>query len=827
MSWRPLLVFGALATLLVAQEKLSVAGPEPATLQLGETARIQLTIEGRGADPRTPELPTVEGLQLQASAPSTRMFQSWNGRTQTQQYSVQFTVFVKPQHDGAFTIPPIKLWTGTREQQTPPLHLDVVKDIKGEEFGYLDVRVEPQRVYVHEPIRVRIEFGVDAGLRPVIDVVPGSRQRYIDFEVQAPWLSQLDGAETLPVAEPQDGRIVVCNHTTQTAEYDPDHVRGGRRYQSFVFERAFLPTRIGTLELSAPMLRYDVLLRQGRVGIFGEMVGAENKNYYVYGKPCSIEVLPIPEAGRPDPYYGAVGRFEVEASLDKSSVKLGSSVKLTFIVRGRGNLEFLRVPELDSLPGLHKLGQTEKRSADSVQVTYDLTPLQVDVHEVPAIEWNYFDTTPGVEKFVTVHTRPLPLEVKKPEHEETLAPLPDAATKSVTPGVDDILDLRELTPGGEAVRQPAPWWLPWLALLLPWIAVGGFVGLRRVQRRRRSDVLGARARGAARNLDRALQDGVDPATALAQYVGDRLGIPAAAAIGPDLPSRLTAAGVDAELAAEVAGSLDAGIAARYGGGGSLDADAVRALAQQLEGQRLGGAGGKLPLWLLATALALPLPLRAQQGAAGTEAYRRGDYQAAIDAFEGALAHSRDRRLYYDLGNSYYRQGDLPHALWAYECARLGMPRDPDLLANLKLVRQKLQLGDGGGEPFLQTLAQLSSYFTPRELVGICAAMQLLAALLLVFGWRSLPLRVLGLLVLLPALALALDLLWLQPQRPRRGIALQQVAITAEPRAQAPVVATVQPGVELEVAGGDPGSWLRVQIEGRKGYAPGARVAEVR
>ena len=103
--------------------------------------------------------------------------------------------------------------------------------------------------------------------------------------------------------------------------------------------------------------------------------------------------------------------------------------------------------------------------------------------------------------------------------------------------------------------------------------------------------------------------------------------------------------------------------------------------QQLEGLRLAVPGAAA-----AVAALLVAPAHAQEGEAGIDAYRRGEYQAAIHAFQ-AIDHSRDRRLDYDLGNSYYRQGDLPHALWAYECARLGMPRDADLLANLKLVSQ--------------------------------------------------------------------------------------------------------------------------------------------
>ncbi|GAB4147316.1 MAG: hypothetical protein Fur0037_15490 [Planctomycetota bacterium] len=818
----------ALAGLLggagLAQEKLSVSGPEPATLRLGDTARIVLTVEGRGADPKPPAVADVDGLEIRVSAPSTRMFQSWDGRNATTHYSVQFTLYLTPTRDGVFTIPPIRIWTGTREQQTKPLQLEVVKDMKGEEFGYLEVRVQSERVYVHEPIRIRVEFGVDRGLRPVLDVVPNTRQRYIDYEVQAPWLSEMEGAVSLPVEDPPNGRIVVCNRTTQMADFDPDHERRGRRYNSFVFERAFLPTRIGRIELTAPMLRYDVLLREGRVGFFGETVGSETRNYYVYGKPLAIDVLPIPEEGRPEPFYGAVGRFEIDASLDRDDVELGASVKLKFSIRGQGNMEFLRVPPLESLPGLHKLGQTEKRTQDSVEVTYDLAPIEMSVREVPSIEWNYFDTTPGVESFKTVRTKPLALHVRPLPEGQTLPPLSGSEHESVTPGVDDIADLRDLEPGGEILAADAPLWLSWLSLLLPWGLVLGFAWLRSSIARSREDVAGRRARTAAKAFARALGAGADPAAALSAYLGDRLGLPPSAMIGPDARERLSRTGLPADLVERSCLAIESGIEARYGGGGGIREDEARALVSELE--RCFRRPRSVPLLVLAMMLIPSLAAQAQDASAGVEAYRRGDYEAAARCFERAIAGSKDRRLYYDLGNCRYRQQDYAGALWAYECARLGMPRDPDLLANIRLCREKLRLA-GGEEPFLEALRALLRSFAERELIWIGAALHLLAAAFLIFGRRSLPGRVTGAFLMVPAAALSLELLWFAPARPPLAIAARRIEMTGEPRKGSPVIATVDPGVELAFLGDSLPGYVRVLAGTRRGYAPAGSVLVVR
>jgi hypothetical protein len=78
-------------------------------------------------------------------------------------------------------------------------------------------------------------------------------------------------------------------------------------------------------------------------------------------------------------------------------------------------------------------------------------------------------------------------------------------------------------------------------------------------------------------------------------------------------------------------------------------------------------------------------------AAGNAAYEAGDYSAAIDRYrevaESGVAH---RDLYYNLGNAYFKSGDLGHAVLWYERS-LGLdPRNDDTRANLAVVRAMLR-----------------------------------------------------------------------------------------------------------------------------------------
>ena len=67
---------------------------------------------------------------------------------------------------------------------------------------------------------------------------------------------------------------------------------------------------------------------------------------------------------------------------------------------------------------------------------------------------------------------------------------------------------------------------------------------------------------------------------------------------------------------------------------------------------------------------------------GTEAYRNGNWPAAIAAFESLVADGASNgKLFYNLGNAYLKNNDLGRALLWYERALQRIPDDPDLRFN--------------------------------------------------------------------------------------------------------------------------------------------------
>lgn len=75
-------------------------------------------------------------------------------------------------------------------------------------------------------------------------------------------------------------------------------------------------------------------------------------------------------------------------------------------------------------------------------------------------------------------------------------------------------------------------------------------------------------------------------------------------------------------------------------------------------------------------------------AEGDSAYIRNDFAAAIQIYEGLLQQGESSEVYYNLGNSYYKSGDIARAILNYERALLLNPGNGDIRANLEIARSK-------------------------------------------------------------------------------------------------------------------------------------------
>ena len=911
-------VFNAVA---IAQRpaKVTLRGPSPATVALGAESQALITVSFAPSTPRIETLPKVDGLRLTLSAPSTQM-RSFNGRITSSDHTYRLTI--TPTREGTYEVPPIEVILGAGDtRRTPSFKVHVVRDLEGAKFTYLDVTASRRRVYIHEPLEITLVAGAEQGLRLVREAVRGQRYYLVKFE--ADWLDKAGFGELVDAGDRRGGQPnqipLVVNDHLEFAALDEGVMREGKRYNQFTIRRELRPTEVGTFTLDAPILRTSVEQGSVRRTVFG--VQREQKPLFAYSKSLPVEVVPLPTEGRPANYSGAVGRFSISSSVDRPELRVGDAIGVSLMLRGSGNFDYMRVPELDSLPGFHRLGIRRESTKEGQRVVYDLRVLDADVTEVPSIDWNWFDTTPGIERYEEQSTAAIPLNVLASDGGGGLEVLPGDAKPDVVLGVDDIYDLPAALNDGSALAAPAEpaSWLRYAAVFGPWVFAMGFAFTTRRRRRLAGDVQGKRERTAAKHFQSAVRGGTEPVQALAEFIGARLGLPAAAAVDGDLASRLVARGAPQDVAEAARDAMQRGAAGRYGGGEGLSADAASEVVKRLgsvNGLRLTDergvvacsallslilclvTGASVHGWIASEHVPLHVDRsvtvqdperkaqesqvagqteqllvasRAELTEAAERLYRKGDAAGAAAAFERALEVGIERapdvretaawdvgldglregtatprprsidpgydaRLDQALGNARYRLGEerrrsgerrasqaaFAEAKLAWARAALVMPRDSELQANIALVDKQLEL-EATSDGLLASWTSFRDRTTTTERLILAALLHALAALLLLgglaFGGLARPgVRFAGVVVALVAIAVTIDFMWLDPQRPAQGVVLIDAKAFAEPREDLEPVLTLRPGVTVEVLGRGAG-WAHIVAADRRGYVP--------
>ncbi len=118
--------------------------------------------------------------------------------------------------------------------------------------------------------------------------------------------------------------------------------------------------------------------------------------------------------------------------------------------------------------------------------------------------------------------------------------------------------------------------------------------------------------------------------------------------------------------------------------------------------------------------------------AANQLYAAGHYAEAIQLYEGQVARGvQDSALFFNLGNTYFQQGDLGRAVLNLERAAQLNPRDADIQINLSLVReQTTELFAEEPEGPLAVLADITGWMTENETAVIVLSFWFLLGFLL-------------------------------------------------------------------------------------------------
>ncbi len=357
------------------------------TLGLNERLRIDFSMNGDG-DNFTP--PSFEGFRIIAG-PSQQVSQSWiNGKSS---FNKSYSYFLLPTQKGTLTIKQATVEINGQIYKTNPLKITVTSAVEQprdpndapqvsvDDAIHLVAEISKGNPYVNEPITVvyKLYFSYNIGISNWREL---NKPKYNDF-----WSQNID----------------IKQLVAEEGSYN------GEKSRFVVLRKTVLyPQKSGKLEIEPLSLDIDVQVPTNRRNIFGQaQIVEDNKRVSAGSK--TITVKPLPEAGKPIDFSGAVGNFSFKATPSKTNLKNGESLDLKVIVSGKGNLKLFTLPKpvvpnsLEMYDAVHNEEVQTPLTGMTGQISdsYTIIPQFKGKYPIKPMSFSYFDLGTGRYKTIT------------------------------------------------------------------------------------------------------------------------------------------------------------------------------------------------------------------------------------------------------------------------------------------------------------------------------------------------------------------------------------------------------------------------------------------
>ncbi len=309
--------------------------------------------------------------------PNQSVSNSWiNGQ---RSYTKTYSYFLSPKKRGTFTINQAEIEIDGQAYKTSPVTITVTAAIDNpndpnyiaSENLHLIAEISNSNPYLNEAITVVYKLYIS----PVINVSNGhvlDNPKFTNF-----WSQNID----------------VKNLKIKKGTYK------GKEYGYVVWRKTVLyPQKTGKLNIEPLSLDITVNVPTNRRDIFGGRLTTQVHKTVSAGNR-TINVKPLPEAGKPANFTGAVGEFNFKVITSKTELDATESLQAKVEVTGKGNLKLFELPKL-TVPSSLEVYEPEK--ADRIRTTfggmqgtrsesYTIVPQYKGKFPIPSMSFSYFD----------------------------------------------------------------------------------------------------------------------------------------------------------------------------------------------------------------------------------------------------------------------------------------------------------------------------------------------------------------------------------------------------------------------------------------------------
>jgi hypothetical protein len=200
--------------------------------------------------------------------------------------------------------------------------------------------------------------------------------------------------------------------------------------RALLASHALFPIKAGTAVVDEYKVKATVQIPQGPFG------GSQPYSFTRSSDRVQIKVKPLPVEGRPKDFSGAVGLFDVQASVDNPEVPINQPFSLKIRFEGEGNAKLIELPSLELPAGLEQYDTKSdakffKNGRSYKEFEVLIIPREPGKVTIPALALSLFDPKTG--RYYSKKTEPIQLNVSGAKTADVNSPDAKSPSGSSTP----------------------------------------------------------------------------------------------------------------------------------------------------------------------------------------------------------------------------------------------------------------------------------------------------------------------------------------------------------------------------------------------------------
>lgn len=490
-------------------------------ISLGEVAQLNLTFHGAQNIP-APKLEKIDGFELRYQGPSS-MVSIVNGVVSA---SITHVYTLLPLKTGRFTLGPFHVQIQGKTLSSKPITIEVVSGSTGPASSPQGVMQDETTVAINEEaLKDKIFLVLEIAKRRCYlnEIIPIRVKLYVNNlavrDIQPPSLSSTDFS---------------VEKFEQSGQYKEEI--GGVVFDVLEFTTNMVAIKPGEFRIGPAQLNCNLVVRKGSrrprrsifdddffSGFFSDDIFEDFFGRFVayplqlQSADIPITVLALPEEKRPADFSGALGNFTLEVEASPLQVNSGDPITLRMVVKGEGNFDSVKPPQLKDKKGFKVYDPQVKQNSNKKIFEQVLIPESENITQIPEVVFSFFDTNKG--EYVTLTRGPISIKVSPaPEQASRLIELPQNQTTFV-PNKEELGKGIVYLKGslGRLKRQDSYLYkntLFWLINILFFLDFWGLVGFYAYRRKLNQDPRYARrllapalAKRNLRQIEKLLQQG--------------------------------------------------------------------------------------------------------------------------------------------------------------------------------------------------------------------------------------------------------------------------------------------------------------------------------